>query len=485
MFRVKAALIAAGVVATVTVGAFFYASMRLEDYVKQRVEATVLHAQQQLVRSSRLESVDLTALTAGFAREDEFAKIFAAGGEQARRAAAGSACDGHNGRLEKAEKKAGIIGVVDARGHLVARDLSYNWRYDDDLTKDYPSLAAAIAPGGQPNKDVWEIDGTMYRVGAAAIRDASGRVLGGVFVGYVQSAGDASKEAERSGVDVAYFYESRAKGGMKIHASSFKRAEGASSESAEEKALAEQIFAPGGPAAPAIEKHEESALFHVKINGEDWVAGAAPLTGNVPTSSTKSGFVVLTSLNQARAPLSSVPLVILLVGLVGMLGAVGAATLNARRFLGPLDSIEAGVTEVINGNQEYVFEKLSPDFEGLANGLNVMLSRLTGRPEPGDDDAGEEEEGLFVDEAAAAAPSPEAAALAAEPADAYYQRIWREYAQARQQTGEGLEGLDGETFLAKLRQNEAALARKYGARMVRFVVVVKGNQVTLKPVPIA
>lgn len=484
MFRVKAALIAAGVVAIVTVGVFFHASGKLDDYVSKRVEATVLHAQQQLVRSSRLESVDLTALTAGFAREDEFAKIFSAANEQGRRAAAGAACDGHNGRLEKDNKKAGLIGVVDARGHLVARDLSYNWRYDDDLTKDFPSLGAAIAPGGQPNKDIWEIDGTMYRVGAAAIRDGSGRVLGGVFVGYVQSAGDATKEAERSGVDVVYFFQSKA--GMKIHASSFKRAEGASSESAEEKALAEQIFTPGGPAAPAIEKHEETALFRVKINGEDWVAAAAPLTGNVPTSTTKSGFVVLTSLSQARAPLSSVPLVILLVGLAGILGAVGAAALNARRFLGPLDAIEAGVTEVINGNQEYVFEKLSPDFEGLANGLNVMLARLTGRPEPGDDDAPEEgEEGLFVDEAAAAAPSPEASALAAEPADAYYQRIWREYAQARQQTGEGIEGLDGETFLAKLRQNEAALARKYGARMVRFQVVVKGNQVTLKPVPIA
>jgi hypothetical protein len=313
-----------------------------------------------------------------------------------------------------------------------------------------------------------------------------------VFVGYVQSAGDASAEAERSGVDVAFFFESRSKGApaMKIHASSFKRAEGASSESAEEKALAEQIFPAGGPAAPTIEKHEATSLFRVRINGEEWVAASAPLTGNWAASTTKSGFVVLTSLAQARAPLASVPLVILLVGLVGVLASIGAAVLNARRFLGPLDAIEAGVTEVINGNQDYVFEKPSPDFEGLANGLNVMLARLTGRPEPGeDDDAGEDEEGLFVDEAAAGgaqlASSPEAAALAAEPADAYYARIWREYAAAREQTGEGLEGLDGEQFLAKLRQNEAALARKYGARMVRFQVVVKGSQVTLKPVPIA
>jgi hypothetical protein len=40
-------------------------------------------------------------------------------------------------------------------------------------------------------------------------------------------------------------------------------------------------------------------------------------------------------------------------------------------------------------------------------------------------------------------------------------------------------------FVAKLRQNEATLRGKYSCRMVRFKVVVKNNQTTLKPVPIA
>ncbi len=55
-----------------------------------------------------------------------------------------------------------------------------------------------------------------------------------------------------------------------------------------------------------------------------------------------------------------------------------------------------------------------------------------------------------------------------------------EYVAARQETGEGVEGLTSDQFLGKLKQSEAALAKKHSARAVRFKVVVKGNQSTLQ-----
>jgi hypothetical protein len=491
MFRVKVALGAAVAVAVVTVVVFLQITSKADENVTKRVEGEVTHAQQQILRSSRLEAVDLTALAAGFAREEEVVAALSKGSEQDRRSAAYVAIETRRGRLEKDAHVVGIIGATDVSGKLIVRDRdqSFSWRNGEDLTKDYPSLAGAIQ--GAPNKDVWDIDGVMYRVGAAAVRDSSGKVIGALFVGDVQSARDAQAEAERSGVEVAFFFTS--KGKMKIGASSFKRSEGGSSESAEERALAAQLFEGDRLAAPAIDKHEATGVFRVKINGEEWAAAAAPILGNAANSPSKSGFVTLTSVAQARAMVMPVGVLVLVLGLVGLLAAVGAAVMTARRFLTPLDKIEGGVTEVINGNRDYVFESPSEDFEGLANGLNVMLARLLGRPEPGEEDeegGGGGADDVFVDDAAAAggaqvASGEEAAALAAEPADAYYQRVWREYAAARQQTGEGMEGLDAETFLAKLKQNEAALSKKYGARMVRFKVVVKGNQTTLKPVPIA
>jgi len=164
--------------------------------------------------------------------------------------------------------------------------------------------------------------------------------------------------------------------------------------------------------------------------------------------------------------------------------------LTALRFMGPLDHIETGVAEVINGNRDYSFESESPDFEGLANGLNVMIARLLGRPDPTDDDTGENErwsgDVAVDDQVSTTGPqaSPENAQLAAEAEDAYLSRTWNEWVAARKQTGEGVEGMTPEAFVAKLRQNEVNLKGKYNCRMVRFKVVVKNNQTTLKPVPI-
>jgi hypothetical protein len=158
------------------------------------------------------------------------------------------------------------------------------------------------------------------------------------------------------------------------------------------------------------------------------------------------------------------------------------------------------VAEVINGSRDVTFEAGSPDFEGLANGLNVMMARLLGRPDPTDDElggsgdsgesgaAGRWQGEMSIEENATGpvplASSPENLKLANEPEDQYYRRVFDEYVAARKQTGEGVEGLAYEPFTAKLKQNEAALCKKYGARMVRFKVVTKNNQTTLKPVPI-
>ncbi len=499
MFRIKIMLVAAFVMTAATAAVYFQVTERLSDSGTQRVEANVLHAQQQIIRSSRLESVDLTMLAAEFAREPAFAQLLTNPADEERRRSGYVECQAHFARLEADGRRPGIIGVVDATGHLLARDHSFTWRSGEDLTKDFPSLTQALTK--QPNKDVWDIDGAMYRVAAAPVHSPQGTVVGAVFVGYVHSADDARAEAERSGVDVAYFFETKSK--MKIHSSSYRRGEGQSSESSEERALAEKLFSGANPLAePATARHERTGLFRITVNGQEWVGAAAPLAGNVERSATKSGFVVLSSLTAEKARSGPIGGMVLGLGVLGLLAALGAAGMTARRFLNPLDQIEAGVAEVINGNRDYVFEAPSQDFEGLANGINVMLARLLGRPEPGDEEEGEREsqqsvsqsewrrDALFVDEAAAAggasvASSAEAQRLAAEPADAYYQRVWTEYCAAREQTGEGIEGLDVQQFIAKLSQNEATLCKKYGARMVRFRVVIKGQQTTLKPVPIA
>ena len=64
--------------------------------------------------------------------------------------------------------------------------------------------------------------------------------------------------------------------------------------------------------------------------------------------------------------------------------------LSHRRLIAQVDQIELGVTDIINGNVDRTFRPVGPELDGLANGLNVMLARLLGRPEPGEEEFDEE-----------------------------------------------------------------------------------------------
>ncbi|HLU65750.1 MAG TPA: MXAN_5187 C-terminal domain-containing protein, partial [Kofleriaceae bacterium] len=91
---------------------------------------------------------------------------------------------------------------------------------------------------------------------------------------------------------------------------------------------------------------------------------------------------------------------------------------------------------------------------------------------------------LRVDTEGLSEKDAEAVKLAAEPEPAYLRRVFDEYVAARNASGEGNQGVDYDSFVAKLRQNETVLRGKYQCRAVRFKVVTKDGKVTLKPVPI-
>jgi hypothetical protein len=478
MYRARIPLAAAAVVLLTTIAALISVRTSLASAARADVEKRVERAQATWPSLDLLRGIDLTNETAKLARDEEFGAIFDKKSADEQRQAAFVAVSAHNGRLEAQGRKADLVAVVGANGHVVARDLNINAMYDDDLKGRYPSVGKAL--DGIANKDVWNFDGHLYRVASAPIRSRAGAVVGALVIGYNASATDAAADRDKLGTEVAYFLDG------KIHASSFKKEGG---ESAQEYELSKALFA--DKLADGAIAGNLTPPTTMRIANDDYVAAAGPLPGNLTKS--KSGYVVLASLTAARANLGGVEFFIVVLGLIGTLVAVGAVVLTSMRFLGPLDRIESGVSEVINGNRDYSFDTPSKDFEGLANGLNVMLARLLGRPDPSDDELGGSDEAknerwggeLSVDASTTGQQmSPELQALIDEPEDAYLKRTFEEYIAARKQTNEGVEGMTLDGFGQKLREHEAALKKKHGARMVRFKVVVKGGQTTLKPFPI-
>ena len=107
---------------------------------------------------------------------EEFGAIFDKKGSDEQRQAAFVAVSARNGRLEAEGRKADLVAVVGANGHVVSRDLNINAMYDDDLKAKYPSVGKAL--DGVANKDLWSFNSQLYRVGSAPIRSTKGPIRG-------------------------------------------------------------------------------------------------------------------------------------------------------------------------------------------------------------------------------------------------------------------------------------------------------------------
>ncbi len=213
------------------------------------------------------------------------------------------------------------------------------------------------------------------------------------------------------------------------------------------------------------------------LDGREYAAVAAPLHGNAFDKT--SGVVTLKSISDALDAVSSVGMKLIGFGVLAILVMLGAAMLTAQRFIQPLDKIELGVAEIINGNIDYQFKPVGPDFEGLSNGLNVMLARLLGREEPNEDEPEEEQDEtsrwrsdqMLVEEGSgpsAAERRPRRPALAQEDEPVYFARIFNEYVAALKSQGKPTKGITVQAFTAKLRLIEGGLKQKWKCRMVRF-----------------
>jgi hypothetical protein len=487
MFRAKIGLVVAAVVLILTGGVYLSLTSRLSESARTGVESQLRGSARVFAQIARAEAYDFTNIAIRFAHDDEFLKALAMPDVTERRRQLFVAVQARNARLGAEARKADIIAVTDSSGRVLVRDLDPNVMFGEDLRSKFRSLGLALS--GTPNKDTWFFDHKPMRVASAPIRATDNRVLGAILVGYVITDKEARAKKQDVGAEVAYALDNR------LIATSFTVTGEAEKEDAERaQELGKLLFGAASPAGDAIHAEKTSEIFPVRLRGEDFLAIAEFLPGN--STNKGSGVILLRSLAQTMLPVTTAGNFVLLLGGLALLTALGASVLTARRFLSPLDQLETGVAEVINGNLDYSFTKPSPDYEGLANALNVMLARLLGRPEPAEDEDGDQAmarrwkaDGMFedVDAASAAGGAVQdqaSLALAQEPLDAYFRRTFDEYIAAKRQLGERVDGVTPDSFRAKLAQNETALKGKYRCRMVRFRVQVRGNQVTLKPIPI-
>ena len=496
--------VVAAIIAILTATAYFVTTAKLRDDIQKDIRARVTTAQGLLIQNSKLEMLTLLRQSESLARDPDVLKALV-GGTGPNPVQAETAFQKFRAHLPNGEDQPDIMALTDENGKLVALvsgDRPVPNPIPDTYFKDgklkYPGLSLALK-NRQTTSEVWDYEnlGPM-RVGAAPVYDAElDHVAGAVILAYSMSATDAKDQQRQLGTDVAYFY------GDRVSATSFGPTGG--KNTSKTSALNQALFAKDGSSKKGLANDAVasdaglSEVVRVDLNGDEYWATA----GRMPRFSTQplpkgyppvaAGTMVMMSLGDAMAPIATVKLAILLVGLGAIVVALLGIFITARRILHPLDEIEIGINDIINGNIDRTFQPVGSDLDGLANALNVMLARLLGRPEPGEEEYDEDGNvirpsvggGLSVDAEQMSAKDAEAMALASEPEDAYLKRLFDEYVAARRATGEGAEGLTQDSFATKLRQNEVSLRSKYQCSAVRFKVVTKDGKVTLKPVPIA
>jgi hypothetical protein len=379
--------------------------------------------------------------------------------------------------------------VVDAQGKVVARDLNVNAMFGEDARVQFPPVDDALK--GAAAHGIVNLSGRMTQLAAAPVTRADGKLVGVLLVGYVVTARDAQGKRDQLGAEVGYFFRGQ------VMTSSFT--EGASGEAKEDgnktHALNTALFLQTEKPGLAVSATGGSSpAFRVSLDDQEYLAIAAPLY----PGDKSSGFVVLESLSRAAAPPGEAGSKILFFGLLTILVALGATVMTANRFIKPLDKIELGVAEIINGNIDYTFRPVGPDFEGLSNGLNVMLARLLGREEPNEDAVEDDDteatrwqsSQMVIDELPASAISgqpsadPAVQALAAESEAAYSPRLFADYLAALKAAGKPTRGLSVQMFTAKLRLIEGGLRQKWKCKQVRFRIETRSGEVTLVPVPL-
>ncbi|MBA3502352.1 MAG: hypothetical protein H0T65_18450 [Deltaproteobacteria bacterium] len=496
MSRTVIAAVVAAVIAGLTAIAYFVTSQSFEERARKDADIALTRAHQVVQRLNQLQGIDVSNKAERLAALPEFVGAIKSSGDDRRRQAQIGFQKFMSADKEGAIKP-DIIALVDDSGDMLAMHevpavVPKQWKNAKDESI-LPALNVVLRKRVIIS-DIWDYgEKGMMKIGVAPIIDPDNvnpknpegvAIIGAIVVAYAQTANSARNDKDLLGTEIAYF------DGKRVVASSFVR-DGSKDE---DRAKAGELrkLLESGKVSDAASKQR------ITIDGTDYLIAAVKM----PRKTTKelppppeyppvtAGALVMSPILSASNA-GTVKMFVLLLGI----GALAIAMLGIyhvhRRLMAQVDQIEQGVTDMINGNVDRTFQPVGSELDGLANGLNVMLARLLGRPEPGEEEFDEEGNQIvpgkveFDEGEAVRGPGVDAdiAALAQESEPDYYKRVYTEYVAAKRASGKPDE-VSFENFIAKLKVNEGKLKAQYNCRAVRFRVVTNDGKVTLKPVPI-
>ncbi len=436
-------IIAGNLVAVLLLGLLSYVVVGsdLELALADRVTQQIGNDQALLDRSLRLLSLDFVDQVKRRATDGDVKLVFTALDDEGRRTRAFDAAERSSAWLGDPARgtrgRPDIVLITDDSGKVLARNADRNRMYGMKLDTSLPVVAAALRDG-EARHDVWKKtdEGKVLELAVAAVRSDEGTIVGTLVVGYDLSNGLAQSEGKvLGGRDVAFVVDD------KVYSSSFTESVA--------KQLRGFLFGQAMAATHDAMGGTTSAAWTATLEGESYVGVLAPL----PTA-TQSGvaYAVLANRSQSVAIVSESIGTVILLTIVFALVVLAYGFMLGNAIVKPIEELEEGVLAVINGNTDLRLDTSNTEYGGLAYRINQLLNVFTGVAEGDSEDAQGRvstvhqevwKDSAFSDAAstagaAGAASAAEviddpvvAAKLAAEPEDAYYKRVFAEYAAAK------------------------------------------------------
>jgi hypothetical protein len=480
----RAKIIAVFTVVVLVVGVLSYALTRaaLGDLGAPREAHRALAAASAKLE---LEGLVLERWLSGHVADPKVVEPFNAGTRPARAEGATSAANAIRDAAASAPELSGIspalVVLVDRQGVVLGRNGSALMR-GDDLGAVYPALKAAIEKG-VTGSDVWVSRARSEQLLAsyAPVRDAEGKVVGALAVGTSLNDERLTSTSERTSGN-ALVVALREGAALDVVA----RSNGAPAD-----ALAALAASPAKDGA--MQALTSGQIVDLVGLPSEYLASSAPVAGYGDGRR-----AVLISVSKVKAAeivgaLAWPTLGATLIGL--LLVAIGAHLLDLY-LSRPIAELEDGLLAIMNGRTDLRFEIEHAELGGLVFRLNSLLNQLFGVQEDDTDEQGRPshaptatsfQHALEVDERMAAAGPGDtdgARALRDEPEQAYYERIFREYLEAKRSLGDPTDHVVRSEFVARIMASERDLAQRHG-RPVRYKVEVRGREVVLLAVPLA
>lgn len=368
--------------------------------------------------------------------------------------------------------KPSIVAVVDSTGKIVGRNGSDLGR-GDDVGATYPAFKEALTKTA-PGSDVWTDTkrADQYIASYVPVHDDSNRQMMLVI-------GVALNDALARVTEL-----SAGRGVLLVNANGDILANTQTSDAVKQTVR---------EAAAEVKTALTTGTASSGGKGEIHFA-AVPLDG----FGDKKTAVVAVAPTSLLDGANGIPLSILGVMALGLVLVVAGGWFLGNYISRPVALLEEGLLAILNGQTDKRFELDHAELGGLAFRIDQLLNQLMGVEEDNTDEQGRVSkaptaanfgDALAVERGGQAAAggggggSAAPTALAQEPVEQYYARLYAEYIAAKRSLGEEVDHITDAAFRSRIQGMEQEASSKHG-RPVRYQVQVNGREVTLLAVPL-